>query len=229
MKKNDSNLLHRESQTKIYSQNSIHGDDWFCTNGNLSKKVDESGNFRNFVGDTVVFLLQDTVMEQLGYLQDELYAKCEPILSQRLGKDTFHMTLHDLNAGTEKRNQEEACRLIYELRNSGIKSIKMHSTYLFNMVSTSVVLGFLPVDEENCRNLMGFYDRFQEIVPLSYSLSPHITMAYYKPRNFPMREMDGLREVIAKVNQREKIEMELELDKLVYQQFEHMNCYKTKM
>ena len=216
-------------RVKKYSKNSIYGDDWFCTNTNLGKKVDEAGNFRDFAGDTTVFLLQHEVKEQLGNIQDELYEKCESVLSQRLGKDTFHMTLHDLNAGTDKRNQEEACRLIYELRNSGIKSIKMRSTYLFNMVSTSVVLGFLPVDEENCRNLMGFYDRFQEIVPLSYSLSPHITMAYYKPKNFPMREMKGLRDVIAKVNQSEKIEMELELDKLVYQQFTNMNCYVTKM
>ena len=47
------------------------------------------------------------------------------------------------------------------------------------MVNTSLVLCFEPETDEDCQKLMSYYEMFQKVVPLSYPLTPHITLAYF--------------------------------------------------
>ena len=44
----------------------------FTTNPNLRKKVDDAGNLLPFLGNTVVFLLDDEIKETLCQLQQSL-------------------------------------------------------------------------------------------------------------------------------------------------------------
>ena len=85
-------------------------DDYICrslpqwgditTNPNLRTKVDEAGNLLPFLGNTVVFLLDDDTKEKLRQLQESLYQAAPDMLAQPLQMSTFHMTLHDLANGT---------------------------------------------------------------------------------------------------------------------------------
>jgi len=162
-----------------------------------------------------------------------LYEKCGCMLAQKLKGDTFHITLHDLNNGVlshelmkkMKQSERTARMILEELKENNSLKIRMRSTYLFNMMNTSVVLGFAPIDEEACCKLMSLYDRFQEVVSLSYLLTPHITIAYYKPGVYGMEQVTALTELINEINAKEKVEVVLDIEKLVYQQFSDMNHY----
>ena len=198
--------------------------------------MDSRGQLKPFFGDTVVFLLDEPVMERLAGIQGELDRCCAHILAKPLDKSTLHLTLHDLNSGSEltdelsfrmERSYGQACRLLREIRERGPMKIAMKSTWLFNMMNTSVVLGFAPVDEDNCRKLMGLYEAFQSVVKLPYRLTPHITMAYYQPGVYPWTQLEGLEQVIRQVEKEGPLYLELDAEKLVYQRFTSMDRYET--
>lgn len=84
----------------------------FSTNPNLRMKVDETGRFLPFYGNTTVFLLDEETKTKLQQLQQELYHHAGWMLSQPLDPSTFHMTLHDLVNGPV-RNQELLEKMAY--------------------------------------------------------------------------------------------------------------------
>ncbi|MBQ7888532.1 MAG: hypothetical protein IJ356_02095 [Erysipelotrichaceae bacterium] len=70
-------------------------------NPNCLKKVNERGEFCQFYGDTLVYLLDDKVKNHCRYYQDQLYQYCEDVFAEPLNEETFHLTLHDLNNSTD--------------------------------------------------------------------------------------------------------------------------------
>ena len=156
----------------------------FQTTPNLLKKVDWDGNFLPFYGNTVVFLLDDGVKEDLRMLQEQLQDATGWMLSQPLSPDTFHMTLHDLVNGTEKtpdlcqrmEGTEQKAKAL-QAQWANMPPLRMKTTWLFNMVNTSIVLGLAPVEEETALRLDTMYTALEAVVPLGYGLTPHITMA----------------------------------------------------
>ena len=62
----------------------------FTTNPNLRKKVDDAGNLLPFLGNTVVFLLDDDTKEKLRQLQESLYQAAPDMLAEPLQMSTFH-------------------------------------------------------------------------------------------------------------------------------------------
>lgn len=202
----------------------------FQTNPNLLKKVDRDGNFLPFYGNTVVFLLDDGVKEDLRILQGQLYDAAGGMLSQSLNPDTFHMTLHDLVNGAEKtpdlchrmeETGEKAKALLTQWAN--MPSLRMKTTWLFNMVNTSIVLGLAPTDEETALRLDDMYTALESVVPLGYGLTPHITMAYFRPGSYSAAQLQVLRNVLCPI----ELELQLDLSKLVHQRFSDMNHYTT--
>ena len=103
----------------------------------------------------------------------------------------------------------------------------MRTTRVFNMMNTSVVLGLEPVDDENCCRLMQMYERFHKIVPLGYALTPHITLAYYKPGVYPEEYLYALAGAFDTCNQKLGQIVELDIEGLHYQEFSDMNHYRT--
>ena len=216
-------------------------------NPNLAMKVNDEGRFHDFYGDTVVYLLTDEIKERLAEFQKLLLNECSDLFAEPLIKDTFHLTLHDLNNGPAHdelflRMKETRQKVIELMRSWRDDSTQIHlkSTRVFNMVNTSVVLCFEPESEQDCQHLMHCYESFQSIVELSYPLTPHITLAYYNAPyiswdengnaikgRIPAHRIQHLSQVIEHLNQKEPIHLTLTVNDLAYQVFTSMNHYVT--
>lgn len=203
----------------------------FSTNHNLTKKVSTTGVFLPFYGNTVVFDLCDESKLALQNLQDELYRNAGWMLSQKLDPSTFHMTLHDLVNGPElteelKAGMAEAEAKVKPLLAQwrSLPSLHMKTTWLFNMVNTSIVLGLVPADEESWYKLDEMYTTLESVVHLGYALTPHISMAYFKPGIWSQYDMNYLRQALHPV----ELEVELRMGDLYYQVFQDMNHYESK-
>ncbi len=202
----------------------------FATNPNLIKKVAPDGQMRPYQGNTTVFLLTDETKTSLEGLRDELYTAAADMLSEKLQTDTFHMTLHDLinGFGTEEnfdarmKDAERKAREILSRFKDGAP-LRMHTTRMFNMVNTSIVLGLAPADEETYRRLDEMYQALETVVPLGYALTPHITMAYYKPGVYFQEDIEKLRPALREVD----LWVTLRMEDLVLQTFSDMNHYQT--
>lgn len=212
----------------IYSSMPQWGD--FTTNPNLHKKVDDEGNLLPFVGNTVVFLLDDDTKEQLRQLQEELYRAAPDMLAKPLQMSTFHMTLHDLANGTPDQpglsdymnyTQERASQILPNWKADD--PLRMKTTWLFNMVNTSIVLGLAPADEDSWHRLDAMYTALEDVVHLGYALTPHITMGYFLPGTYSQEQIQRLSSALRKVD----LEITLDMKNLVFQEFSDMNHYET--
>ena len=56
-------------------------------NPNCLKKVNERGEFCQFYGDTLVYLLDDKVKDHCRYYQDQLYQYCEDVFAEPLNEE----------------------------------------------------------------------------------------------------------------------------------------------
>lgn len=203
----------------------------FSTNPNLTKKVDQTGVFMPFYGNTVVFELSDETKRGLQSLQEELYRNAGWMLSQKLDPSTFHMTLHDLVNNPEMTEdlrmrmaeaEAKAKPILAQWQN--LSPLHMKTSWVFNMVNTSIVLGLTPADEETWNRLDEMYTALESVVRLGYALTPHITMAYFKPGTWSQYDLSRLRQALHPV----ELEVELRLEDLHYQVFQNMNHYKNE-
>lgn len=205
-------------------------DEPFNTNPNLRKKADENGKIQPYKGNTTVFLLDEDTKDFLEELQEELYRAVPQMFSEKLERETFHMTLHSLADGKPEDEgllermaaAEERARKILEQWKDA-PPLRMKTTWMFNMVHTSIVLGLMPDGEDDSwRRLDELYCALQEVVPLG-DLCPHITLAYYRPGEYAQEEAESLRRALHPVER----EVMLRMEDLVIQNFEDMNHYRT--
>lgn len=92
------------------------------------------------------------------------------------------------------------------------------------MVNTSIVLGLAPADEDSWHRLDEMYMALETVVPLGYALTPHITMAYFKPGTWSQYDLNYLRQALHSV----ELDVELRFEGLFYQEFVDMNHYECK-
>ena len=211
-----------------YIENSLP-EDRLTTSPGLRAKVDDAGAFLPFVGNTVVFFLSDEEKAALSVLQDSLYAAAGHLLAQRLSPDTFHMTLHDLANGAPGEKTQAwmqatepiAKRILEDIKAEDLPPIAMRGTWMFNMVNTSIVLGLAPEDSEGEVRLHRMYEALHDAVPLGYALTPHITLAYFKPGVYSGEALETLRSALKPAD----ISVKLDMNKLVLQHFGDMNHY----
>ena len=212
-----------------YIWRSLH-DETFHTNQNLRKKADESGKILPYKGNTVVFLLDDDTKDFLEELQKELYEAVPQMFSEKLERDTFHMTLHSLVDGKPEEEglsermaaaEEKAREILARWKDA--PPLQMKTTWMFNMVHTSIVLGLMPDEEDDSwHRLDELYCALQDVVPLG-DLCPHITLAYYCPGEYTREEAERLRGALHPVERK----VTLRIEDLVIQNFEDMNHYET--
>lgn len=225
-------LYEFQARVGSYNRTSLPVNSSMNTNRNLEKKVDNFGAMKTFVGNTVVFLLLDEVKRKIHVIQEQLHRECFDILAEPLIEDTFHITLHDLLNGEECADlrwrmgeiKDRAKQLVWQIAERN-EEIRLKSSVLFNMVNTSMVLGFEPADEESCQRIMEYYEILQEVVSLSYPLTPHVTVAYFKPSRIEIEQVKKLQGVIDWVNEQTPIRMILSTKMLKYQEFSNMNHY----
>lgn len=202
------------------------------TNGRLPLKAAADGRLEPYIGNTVVFPLPEQVRREIGLIQRRLYQSCAPALAEPLEQASFHITLHDLLSGKPDRELRErmdrvsasALDRIRQIRETG-ETVRLRSTALFNMVGSSMVLGFAPAEEESCKRLMTYYALLQEAVCLDYPLTPHVTVAYFRPGHIGAEMVERLRAVVDEVKGQKRIEIELCAETVEYQLFSDMNHY----
>lgn len=190
------------------------------TSSELTMKVDPNGCFKPFYGDTVIFSLPQPLIHWLEGIQNELYMECGECLAERIAPETFHVTLHDLLNQAEympngvAHNQQETMLAIEEMQGPCPHCIAIRSKCMFSMVGTSIVMGFEPATEYDYTILMKMYERFQQIVPLSYPLTLHVTLAYYRPGEYDDDMLFRLRDAMQYIG-RERREWMLDMQGLL--------------
>ena len=205
----------------------------FCTNSNLAMKVSDEGFFRTFVGVTVVFYPAKDTQRKMEEYQKILYETCQEMLADQIIAETFHITLHDLSNGypseelwqTSKQNCIHTRKILGELRQMNMGTIQLRPVAVFSMMNTSLVLGLEPADESSCQCLMEMYEKLQQVVELNYSLTLHITLAYFKPGIYDIGTVRKLKEAIHRINSEEMPMIEVNTQQLLYQRFDDMNHY----
>ena len=204
--------------------------DTLTTKPLLVEKVAPDGRLRPFFGNTMIFDLPEDIQLQIGRMQLILHHRCGDMLAEPLAPATLHMTLHDLLNGVDEAALAEpvqqtglqAKAILDELRHAGIPPIHLTSTCAFNMTNGSVALGFAPDTEQDCAAIMGMHARFQDVVALNYPLTPHVTLAYYKPGSY---DTAALAEALREINTLPKVRIGVETTCLHYYRFTGMNTY----
>lgn len=216
-----------------FTADSLPHEGGLVTRDGLTAKVAPDGGLRPFYGNTVIYELDDTSKLALSQRQALLHHRAGWCLAEPLAPDTFHITLHDLVNGADEaavtagvaRTEAQALALLEALRRESVLPIRMVSTRVFSMVATSMVMGFAPETEDDCAALMALYERFHAIVPLGYGLTPHVTLAYYKPGQYGREAVDALNRAIGEAETLPSIRLTLTPERLVYRRFSDMNHY----
>lgn len=106
------------------------------------------------------------------------------------------------------------------------QTIRMRSKAIFNMVNTSLVIGFYPVDETEYIKLMKLYKIVDTVLRLPYPFTPHITLAYYNRNGFNSSAIKNLEQTINKLN-KSSFDIVLNTKRLMYQRFSSMNNFEN--
>ena len=227
------NLAAFHARVDGFQRDSLPHDGPLITKALLVEKVAPDGALRPFFGNTMIFDLHRDVQLTIARMQVLLHHRCGGMLAQPLAPDTLHMTLHDLLNGVDAAALEEPVRrtgvqartLLAALRAEPHPPIRMTSTLAFNMGCGSVALGFAPDTEEDCAAVMGMHGRFQEVVALSYPLTPHVTLAYFCPGVYAPEDVAALEGALREINALPKVRIALDTADLHYYRFEDMNTY----
>lgn len=199
----------------------------------LVEKVAPDGELRPFFGNTMIFDLPQDVQLTIARMQLLLHHRCGWMLAHPLTPDTLHLTLHDLLNGVDAsalaegvaRTGAQAKAILRDLQEQPVPPIRLTSTAAFNMTCGSVALGFAPDTEADCAAIMGLHARFQQVVPLDYPLTPHVTLAYFKPGTYGPEEVAALADALQQVNALPPVHLALDTRALHYYRFEDMNTY----
>lgn len=205
---------------------------------NQTDKIRKDGFFETMLGDTVTFSLPGDFRKALGAVRDALYHDFRNLLSQPLPDHTLHITLHDLShspldqmnqiAETIKAHRPQVEQILRQLRILYPRPIRLRPTNLISMVGRSVVLLFEPATDADCMALTDMYRRFDAVVPLPYALTPHVTLAYYKPQAIADRDARALGEAFGRILRAHPLsEIALETGWLDHRCFTSMASYMS--
>ena len=216
-----------------FQRDSLPHDGPLTTKPLLVEKVSPDGRLLPFFGNTMIFDLPQDVQLTIARMQLLLHHRCGWMLAQPLAPETLHMTLHDLLNGVDasalaepvRRTGEAAKSTLHRQRAAQQPSIRLTSTLAFNMTNGSVALGFAPDTEADCAALMSMHADYQSVVTLDYPLTPHVTLAYFRPGSYAPAEVAQLAEAFREINALPKVHIAVNADCLYYYTFEDMNTY----
>lgn len=188
-------LLSEYDNRTAWKYEPIHG--VFHTHEGLVSKVNADGSYAPFFASTVVFVADQPCAQAVEKMQTVLHDSLGDMLASPLPVASCHMTLHDLISPemcvSDPSDGESYRREVDDsLNKAGIivnairheyagKKIVMEADRVVNMVSKSLVLLLRPHSESDYELLLDLYRRFDSIVCLPYKLTPHITLAYFRP------------------------------------------------
>ncbi|MGT2907393.1 ligT like phosphoesterase [Streptococcus dentiloxodontae] len=205
----------------------------FLPGVSVAAKVHPDNRFRDFYGDTVVFDLAEADKTWLATLVQKLYDELPACFAEALPVSSYHMTLHDLSSGSRlsslmaelETNRQKLRKQLADWSSFSPK-IMMRSHFIFNMVDTSLVMGLVPDREVDYDNLMILYRLVDDVMPLPYPFTPHITLAYYNANGFSAEHVRKLKKLVAELNNMQH-DFILDSEKLYYQTFRSMKDYQS--
>ncbi len=205
----------------------------FTPSKSVPRKVRADNTYSDFYGDTTVFELNDESKRHIEKLTDRLFEIVPEVFSERLPADTYHITLHDLYNSPELEKiadkmffGEIKLRQLLTQNPPETQTIRMKAKYLFNMVGTSVVLVFYPIDETEYHKLTVLYEVVEKVRKLDRPLTPHVTLGYYNINGFSAETTQKLKETVKELNENLcGFEVELSTQRLYYQKFISMKEY----
>lgn len=226
------NLHEFHARVDGFQRDSLPHDGVLTTKPLLVEKVAPDGGLLPFFGNTMIFDLPQEVQLAIARMQLILHHRCGRMLAQPLAPHTLHMTLHDLLNGVDadalaepvRRTGEQSKAILARQRQEN-QPIRLTSTLVFNMVNGSVALGFAPDTEADCARIMAMHAAYQAVVALNYPLTPHVTLAYFKPGTYGPEEVARLAEALAEINALPRVHIAVDAEGLHYYTFEDMNTY----
>ena len=225
-------LNQMQKRIQAFSFHSLYcrEDGCFETNPNLIHKVNEEGKLKPYYGNSMIFELKDDNVLSLCKVLCQQINQSE-MMAEPLQQHTMHMTLHDLVNGASlediAQNKEAVGQQAMQVLERLPKfELKMKPVRVYSMNQTSIVLGMEAINEEHHQVLMHLYEAFQKIYPLSYPLTPHITLSYYRPSIYPKEIVLQLQEYMRRANDLNRnIIITLKKENLKLLQFKDMNHY----
>ncbi len=198
----------------------------------LVEKAAPDGRLLPFFGNTMIFDLPEEIQLTIARMQLILHHRCGFLLAEPLSPATLHMTLHDLLNGVDAsalaepvRATGEQARAILRRQKEDARPIHLTSIAAFNMTCGSVALGFAPDTEADCAHLMALHAEYQAVVPLNYPLTPHVTLAYFRPGAYDEDAVAALAGALREINALPPVHLTLTADALHYCRFTDMNTY----
>ena len=227
------NLHEFHARVDGFQRDSLPHDGPLTTKPLLVEKVAPDSTLLPFFGNTMIFDLPQDVQLTIARMQLLLHHRCGFMLAQPLAPATLHMTLHDLLNGVDaaalaepvRRTGEAAKAILHRQRAAQQPPIRLTSTLAFNMVNGSVALGFAPDAEADCAALMAMHADYQSVVALDYPLTPHVTLAYFRPGSYAPEAVTALAEALAAINALPRVHIAVDVGCLHYYTFEDMNTY----
>ena len=226
------NLQEFHARVDGFQRCSLPQDGPLTTKPLLVEKVAPDGTLLPFFGNTMIFDLPQDVQLAIARMQLLLHHRCSAMLAQPLAPATLHMTLHDLLNGVDEealrepvRRTGDQAKAILARQRQESRPIRLTSTLAFNMTCGSVALGFAPDTEADCTAIMGMHAAYQDVVALNYPLTPHVTLAYFRPGVYGPEDVARLAEALAEINALPKVQIAVDAACLHYYTFEDMNTY----
>ena len=229
----------KEENKGSYDYFTSSGVQWNIPQG-LHQKISETGIIKPFFGNTVVFNLDDKTKKKLLTFQEQAQSSLD-FLASPLSYENFHITLHDLFAHQDKdlivkdlEKSDAKIQVVFEELRTYISGhpqfryINLKAYQILPSVNTSLVVTFIPCDDQSYRSLFNLYSLFDPIKDLSYFLRPHLTLDYFTPSVLSQDQLSHLKDYLLFVNNKKLFNVKLDLHKLIYQYFDSMDDYRTQ-
>lgn len=203
------------------------GEDTLWPHPQVGEKVTPEGGYLPFWGDTMLFYLEEGAQRALDKARAALYRAGLP-LSAPLKMQQFHMTLHDLDhtMGCDRRWDDTRRQAEEILSGLAPGAVTLEPVAVFPMMNTSLVVGYRPATEEDCRLLQEWFAAFQPLFPCG-TPTFHVTLAYLRPGAAGRMSAAALGAALEEVNAMPLPVLRLNKEGLVYQRFTDMNRYFT--
>ena len=118
-------------------------ENWLNVAKGAGDKVGADGRLLPFYGNTVIYDLTDEAKDALKQLQDRLYESCGHFLSEKLTRESFHMTLHDLLSGTDR---EEVLSKVNELSGEAKQAVEKAKQLASRLADAGIPAEILPTE-----------------------------------------------------------------------------------
>lgn len=227
-----------ERLTLSFLQNMTNMPKEWTISDRLSEKITPDGKLRPFYGSTSVIALSEQDGALCRKVQDDLFTRHADMFV-KLHPETFHLTIHAFSnpysvspdideikknmAAFEPLIQEEF-RAIGRLYKD--KKIRMRALGTSTGGGDVISLKFIPATEADSYMISDLFDRLEKLYPLHKPYIPHVSLGYFKLKQYKPSEIAGLYDTLRLLNAGAGFEIELEVNHLAYQHHYHMNDFR---